>query len=211
MRCSRLPCVVFNLLLCVIFVHAPLISAEQLSLPSADLVAPDVIHSPDTASINAGDSVTIKANVTDNGDVQSVILFYRAMGATQYDRLSMQRIPGSDDYAVKITQLEYPGIEYYIQATDVAGNTLLNGYAFSPLVISVTAPPIENDGGNTFAEDTTTVPTTTDTASNVWSNKWLWIGLGVLATGAAIAASDSGGDKAPEPTSIVISAPVPNE
>jgi len=214
MRCSRLPCAVFYLLLLPALVYAPLLSADQLSLPSPDLIAPDVTHTPDTESINAGDAKTISAMVTDNIGVQSVILFYRPIGADQYERMGMQRIPGTDDYAVEITQLEYPGIEYYIQATDRAGNTLLNGYSFSPLVIAVTAPLLDDGDGSSFVEDTATPATTTDTAStSVWRNKWVWIGLGVLATGAAIAASDSGGGGGgdPEPTSIVINAPVPDE
>jgi len=211
MSCSRLPRHVFALLLCLLFIYTPPVLADQLSLPSPDLIAPEVIHTPGTESVNAGDAKTITANVTDNIAVQSVILFYRTIGVTQYDRLGMQRTPGSDDYAVEITGLEYPGIEYYIQATDMAGNTLLNGYSFSPLVVSVTAPLLDDGGSNIADGNTTADLSNTTPVPSIWRNKWVWIGLGVLATGAAIAASDSGGGNGPESTTIVVNAPVPGE
>jgi len=54
----------------------------------------------------------------------------------------MHKVAGTDDYAVTITaeQISVDGLEYYIQATDTAGNTLLHGYSFSPVTVTIRSP-----------------------------------------------------------------------
>jgi len=203
------------LLLSESLIFSPLLYAEQLSLPSGDLVAPEVTHTPDTTAMTSGSNKIIKANVTDNVGIKSVILFYRLKGSENYDRLNMSRQGGSsDEYVVEIKDLSSPGIEYYIQATDLAGNTLLHGYAFSPLAVNVKLPPSvpETTVAQSEAESTTT---TLAAESSEKSYKWLWIGLGVLAVGAIAAGSGGGGGgggggaAADDTSSVIISAPVP--
>ena len=200
------------LLLCQSLIVLPVAHADQLSLPSGDLIVPEVIHKPDTSNVRSGDSKAIRATVTDNVGIKSVTLFYRPIGAKNYVRLEMKPVAGSDDYEAVVSDIESPGIEYYIQATDLAGNTLLNGYEFSPLVISAT----EAKGGNDAAVGENTADSKPAAASSSFDKKWLWIGLGVLAAGAALAASgggdgSGGGDPAakPDSSSVTVTAPVP--
>ncbi|KPJ93770.1 MAG: hypothetical protein AMJ53_06565, partial [Gammaproteobacteria bacterium SG8_11] len=130
------------LLLCAGFIYTPILQAAQLSLPTGDLVAPEVSHEVISDSLEAGSSIQIKATVTDNVGVKAVTLFYRTTGTEEYRRVSMNRLGDTDEYAVTLgkTELIEPGIEYYIQAMDLAGNSLLHGYSFSPLKVSVIAP-----------------------------------------------------------------------
>ncbi len=101
----------------------------------------------------------------------------------------MHRDKESDNYSVTLGHDEMiaPGIEYYIQAADFAGNTLLHGYSFSPLTVSVitgTQDLAVNDTSNALVLD--------KAEPNKKKTKiWLWIGLGVLIVGAVAAVATS--------------------
>lgn len=193
---------VITYILFLSFSFTPVLNADQLSLPSSDLIAPIVKHTPLDKSATAGESSTFSAIVTDNVAVQSVILFYRAIGDRDYKRKAMQRVADSDRYQCTLTAEEMvaPGIEYFIQASDPAGNNLLHGYSFSPLVLNVDnavrpAQPAETE----YA------------AEEESSNKWLWIGLGVLAIAAAAGGGGGGGggSTADDSGTVVVNAPLP--
>jgi hypothetical protein len=205
------------LLLSVGIIYTPILKAAQLSLPAGDLVAPEVSHEVIPDTLEPGSSVQIKATVTDNVGVKSVILFYRTKGEEEYKRTNMNRIGETDDFAVTLGKEEMvvPGIEYYIQAMDLAGNSLLHGYSFSPLVVNVATPigkagPAVAETGEIIREEPKAEP-------KKKTNTWLWIGLGALALGAvAAAAGGGGGDSGGTTTNgdgdtgtIVISAPPP--
>ena len=120
-------------------IFSPLVYADQLALPSGDLIAPQISHEPLNEKIKAGTSQQIKATITDNVGVKTVTLFFRTVGAKDYKRIQMNQVEGSDEY---VTTLGFedtvePGIEYYIQAVDLAGNALLHGYSFSPLTVGI--------------------------------------------------------------------------
>ncbi len=181
------------LLLCQSLAFSPLVFAEQLALPSGDLVAPKISFSPISKSINAGGVLELSTTVTDNVGIQSVTLFYRTIGASNYERIALQRIGQTDQYRVAIDTVQSSGIEYYLQATDLAGNTLLRGYSFSPLIINVNA----TDFSTTISTAETLEPRLKMESEKSSSKKWLWIGLGVLAVGAMAA---GGGGSDPEPS-----------
>jgi hypothetical protein len=180
-------------------IFTPLLQAEQLALPSADLIAPQVIHETIKEPSTPGINQKITAVVTDNVAVQSVTLFYRSVGNKEYQRKSMST-KGSDIYSAVIDadEMRAPGIEYYIQATDAAGNNLLHGYAFSPLLVTVS--------GTAAATVAATAPVKNEAnmapKKEESSNKWLWIGLGVLAVGAA-AGGGGGSDSSTPPTATL--------
>jgi hypothetical protein len=188
----------FIYVLTLSFIYTPLLRAEQLSLPSADLIAPQVIHENISEPAAPGSNQKFTATVTDNVGVQSVTLFYRTVGSKDYKRKPMSN-SGSSTYSavVDASEIREPGIEYYIQATDSAGNNLLHGYSFSPLMVSVSAtaakpaPVAQKEASIAPKEEKS-------------SNKWLWIGLGVLAVAAA-AGGGGGGDSAapPAPTATL--------
>lgn len=192
----------------------PLIQAEQLALPAADLIAPEVEHVPVTGPLATGALHPVKATVTDNVGIESVSLFYRRAGDAQYQRKAMLR-ETADSHLYTVTlgnnELTAPGIEYYIQATDLAGNSVLYGYAFEPIKLSVT-------GGAGETADTTAEAVNQGEAGKPKSNyTWLWIALGVLAVGALAASAGGGDDGGGAPSSgpgtdtgnVVISGPVP--
>jgi hypothetical protein len=188
--------------------------AEQLSLPAEDLKAPEVEHTPISEPLSSGAMHRISATVTDNVGVDVVSLFYRHVGDSQYQRKPMLReTQDSDVFTVALgrNDLAAPGIEYYIQATDMAGNSVLFGYSFEPIKLSVLS-------GSDSTE-------TTDTALSESLNgdgkqkkkggsKWIWIALGALTVGAIAAAAsgggggDSGGGGGDSGT-VTVSGPVP--
>ncbi len=182
--------------------------ADQLALPAADIVAPAVTQNNHVSTMEAGEDHPIRVTVTDNVAIKSVILFYRGIGHNEYQAKTMHKVSGTDDYAVTINaeQISVDGLEYYIQATDTAGNTLLHGYSFSPVTVTVRSP---------VADTTLTAfskPEPKPKLEKEKSYKWLWIGLGALAVGAAVAGGGGGGggdDNGPEQSTISISAPVP--
>jgi hypothetical protein len=192
------------------FVHA-----DQLSLPAEDLTAPEVQHDPISEPLTSGAMHRIQATVTDNVAVDTVSLFYRHVGATQYQRKPMLREAlGSDVFSVTLghKDLAAPGIEYYIQATDMAGNSVLYGYSFEPIKLSV----VSDTGSTADATDNEyTEPTNADgKEKKKGGSKWIWIALGALALGAVAAAAsgggggDSGGGGGDSGT-VTVSGPVP--
>ena len=193
-----------------------IIHAEQLSLPAADVSAPEVMHEPISGPLPAGATHQLKATVKDNVGVDGVSLFYRRVGDSQYQRKTMLReTQDSDVFSITLgtKDLAAPGIEYYIQATDLAGNSVLYGYSFEPIKLSVVSdtgvPTAENE--STFDE-----VSTDPKEKKKGSYKWLWIALGALAVGAVAAAAsgggggdDGGGQPSGDSGTVTISGPVP--
>lgn len=145
--------------------------------------------------------------------VKSVILFYRDSNATEFKRLKMNRDLDSLVYTTQLTVTASPGLDYYIQATDLAGNTLLFGYSFSPLTIAVTPAAVDNMAAtdNTNAMMVTSAAEAGGEKEKSGISKWVWIGLGVVAAGAALSGGGGGGND-PEPPStgtLSISGPTP--
>jgi hypothetical protein len=131
------------------------------------------------------------------------VLFYRTQGAEDYKRIKMNRSGETDEYTVTLggRQIKAPGLEYYIEANDAAGNSLLHGYSFSPLSVSVVDP---GSGQSIVSQDSKSQVKTGNK-----SKKWLWIALGALAVGAIAAAAGGGEDNPPEDGAVVVSGPTP--
>jgi len=177
------------------FTLFPVVQAAELALPSGDLIAPVIEHTLIEKDIYAGQQVDIKATVTDNVGVKNVILFYRDVNATEFKRLKMNRDLDSFIYTAQLTATDSPGLEYYIQATDLAGNTLLFGYSFSPLTIAVAPAAIDNMATKGSSDTNTAMVTSTtkvDEEKKISGiSKWVWIGLGVVVAGAALSGGGS--------------------
>ena len=195
-------------LLSVFFVLFPVVQAAELALPSGDLIAPAIKHTPIEKDIYAGQQVDIKATVTDNVGVKNVTLFYRDANAVEFKRLKMNRDLDSFVYTTQLTATDSAGLEYYIQATDLAGNTLLFGYSFSPLTIAVV--PAAMDAIATDNSNTTVATSVKVGEEKSGISKWVWIGLGVVVAGAALSGDGGGNDPEPPPTgTLTISGPTP--
>lgn len=100
---------------------------------------PVIAHTPVT-SVAAGASATINATVTDASGVTDVTLWYRKKGGSILVSLPMALAPGSV-YAATIdaSAIGTEGVEYYITATDKAGNVaqLPSGSPVAPIVLGV--------------------------------------------------------------------------
>jgi hypothetical protein len=195
-----------TLIACHALVYAPLLRAAQLSLPSGDLIAPVVTQDKYENTVRPGTDHEVEVKVTDNVDVNLVTMFYRTIGKGEYKRLTMQKVGASDFYVVKINadEIVSPGIEYYVQAMDLAGNTVLHGHSFSPLSVKTT------NGDTAVAASSTSTSLEAEESSSIWSNKWLWIGLGVVAVGLA-ASGGGGGDTPPSTATLNINASDPTQ
>jgi len=199
------------------FVLFPVVQAAELALPSGDLIAPVIKHAPIEKDIYAGQQIDIKATVTDNVGVKNVILFYRDANAAEFKRLKMNRDLDSFIYTAQLIASDSPGLEYYIQATDLGGNTLLFGYSFSPLTIAVVPAAMDsiaatdNSDANA-AMVASTVKLDGEKKKSSGISKWVWIGLGVVVAGAALSGGGGGGDSTEPPAatgSLTISGPTP--
>jgi len=173
--------------ICNYLLFLPLINAnaaDGLAFPAGDLIAPEIKSPPVTEKFPVGERPTIHATVTDNVGVKNVTIFYRDMGEKEFQRKEMLREPGTDEYSITLPAIVAPGLEYYLQATDLAGNTLLHGHTFAPLTLNVNAPL-----GNLAQED----QSKGSEKPQQGVNKWVWIGLGVLAVGALAGGGGGGG------------------
>ncbi len=163
------------------------LQAQQSQAPSVDAIAPVVKHEPVADEVEAGTPLSISATVTDNVAVTRVTLFYRARGETDYRRIGMQRLGTTDMFVATLDSdaVREPALEYYIEAADAAANILLAGYAFSPLVVAVSAV------GTMASTDEAAAPPPPVQVEKSGSNTWLWVLMGVGV--AAIAAGAGGG------------------
>lgn len=180
--------------------------AAQLALPSTDINAPTVKHTPPQTRDSEG-GLPFSAEVNDNVAVRSVTLFYRAPNTQEFKTLTMQRqLSNSDIYAARIDKslLSGDGIEYYIKAEDSSGNTLLHGYSFSPIILSFegNTNTVASDPESIAAFDKDAMP---GVNKPMWKNKWLWIGIGAVAV--AVAASSKSSDNNGATTSSTPSGP----
>jgi hypothetical protein len=187
----------------LIFPAAPIL-AQELSLPpDGDRLAPVIQYEPPTRSAPTGQPLTIDATITDNAEVLEAILFYRSLGASEYASVPMDAL-GQHRYRAIIPSAEVaePGVEYYIQASDRAGNMVMRGFAFSPLLVTV-APVLPGQemeqAGGTPEIVPTESPTErlamkTDAGAKPWYKKWwVWAVAGGVVVAAAAAGGGGGG------------------
>ena len=186
-------------------------AAEGLAFPTGDLIAPEIKSPPITEKIPPGERATINAVVTDNVGVKNVTIFYRDMGETTFQRKEMAREAGTDNYSATLPEIVVPGLEYYIQATDEAGNTLLHGHTFAPLTLNVPPEAIaQQEQGAGAAAKQEVAAAKPEEEKGV--SKWVWIGLGVLAVGALAGGGGGGGGgggTTSGPGTVVITGPNP--
>lgn len=157
-------------------VYTPILRADQNSV-ATDIIAPEISQEKYQDTLSSGVDHNIIVNVKDNVSVHEVILHYRVIYTETYESVSMQNLAGTDEYQASIfsEKIKSPGIEYYVEAVDTAGNSVLHGYPFSPISAKIVNDATEADSL------TTEVPSEEEESSNTW----LWIGLGVLVAGAA--------------------------
>ena len=205
--------------------------AQELQLPSdSDRLPPVIQHQPSDQAAATGKPMIIKATITDNVSIKEAALYYRPMGNVEYFNLTMKK-EENNVYSATIPADDViePGIEYYIQASDKAGNMVLRGFSFSPLtvmvepVLPITEPEKEAPLVKPRREKEEIIVETppaekpvykTEAGEKAWYKKWwVWaiVGGGAVAVVAASGGGgggDSGGG-GPATGSVTISAPVP--
>lgn len=180
-----------------------------------DLEAPTIEHKTISEGIPANTPITLSATIKDNIGVKNAQVNYRMAGESEYQQIKMNKI-GADLFSIVIpvNTSKQTALEYYIEATDLSGNTILKGLNFSPLRVAITIPvttpsnQFEND--RAFVMENVSTPIETKKKSK--DNSWIWWTVGALVAGGATYALTRDDDSGSEPStgSIVISAPQPN-
>jgi len=180
-----------NLFMCCALAFSPLLSAEQLSFPSADMLAPEITQPNYVNTVVEGGDHIVTVNVTDNVGVKQVTLYYRVIGTENFTTINMKNVKNTDKYQTKIPAeyINNTGIEYYIQAMDNAENTLLHGHSFSPLSVKIIAG---TDNKPDAIPETSETLASSSESDSIFTNKWFWIGVGVLVIGAAAGGGGGG-------------------
>ena len=109
--------------------------AGKVVCTALDTILPNIYHTP----VNQGylnNNLVISATATDNIAVRSVTLYYRTVGATDWNTLTMSK--QNDKYSATIfgSELTLDGIEYYIVATDGFGS-IEKGSATAPYTVVI--------------------------------------------------------------------------
>ena len=199
------------------FVLAPL---APVFAQDFDISAPEISHQVMTGSAPGGEALKIQAKITDDVAVSKAKLFYRPLGDPTYKEIPMKAgRKGRYTATIPKKKVIEPGVEYYIQAEDTAGNIAQRGFAFSPLMVTV-APFLPSMGEEPEviveapAQEDIVMTTGEASAKKAWYKKWwVWTIVGAAAIGAAAAGGGGGGggDSAPAPTtgSVSIVGPTP--
>lgn len=168
-----------------------------------DTQAPQVQHHLPVDMAEKTGPLAISATVTDSGGVKTVELYYRVKGTETFRVRTMNPVADSALYTAVVDELELivPGLEYYIQAVDQAGNTVQHGNPFSPLSVPVR-------GAVALDSPPPTAAVTAGSKKPAATSTWVWVAVGVLVTGAIVAAANKD-DESSDGGTIVISGPSP--
>jgi hypothetical protein len=107
---------------------------------------PIIIHNPVTSAL-LGDGINIVCDVTDDGEVDEVILYYMDVGSGSYSSIPMSLIPSTSTFMGTIpAQSQVGNAYYYIWANDTKGNSQTHPAAgnHSIFIYEVDPPEISN-------------------------------------------------------------------
>jgi hypothetical protein len=192
---------------------------EDTPIGDFDVAAPMIVHQPPREG--AQGPLEIEATITDDVAVTDPILFYRVKGGHEYAQIRMNA-KGENRYVAVIPEKDVlaPGIEYYIQVSDKAGNYGFSTLPSTPVFVSVAPPPPQKEKAKIVPEPPpvvdavapmkeqiaepplyvgiVTIPpveqfpmTQPPSRSAPWYKKW-WVWTIVLLAGGGIAASQGG-------------------
>ncbi|MBR2056750.1 MAG: S8 family serine peptidase [Clostridia bacterium] len=109
--------------------------AGKVVATAKDTMAPNMYHTP----VNQGylnNNLVISCTASDNVAITSVVLYYRAVGATEWKTITM--LKQNDKYSATIfgSELTIEGLEYYIVANDTM-NSISKGSAETPYTVVI--------------------------------------------------------------------------
>ena len=189
--CRRVFTTVFSIWFACVSMFGGIANAQS---DGSDFEAPIIEHEPLGSGVS-GNIEPFEATVVDNEELRSVSLFYRFAGQTAFEEIEMKPLASSSSYIASIdtslAEETATAIEYYIRAEDAAGNLVLKGFAFEPLVrrlnpagqaAVVTAEPVQTQTGRTVTEEPRR------------RVNWLYVALGALIVGGIAAGAGGGSD-----------------
>ncbi len=107
----------------------------KIVIMSKDTMAPNIYHSPvRTAYTNS--NLIINATITDNLAITSAKIFFRTVGASDWQSIDMRASNSKYSAVIASDKLSTDGLEYYIQAFDGITHTY-KGSAESPYLVTV--------------------------------------------------------------------------
>jgi hypothetical protein len=197
------------------------ILADEITLEQS---SPVIQHEPPGQSAPVGKALRIEATIRDKAGIKDATVFYRKSGEDNYQQVKMES-QGNDLYSATIPAdgIKEPGVEYYIQASDKAGNIVMRGFSFSPLSLSVTRGVPAPQQGTPLVltpspEERMTMKSEAPAVEGEkpWYKKWwVWTLAGAVVIGAAAGGGGGGGGGGSSPGagagtgSATISGPTP--
>ena len=184
-------------LVCAIALALPLMLINIAFAQTADTIGP-VIELEELADAQADFTQVFTVLIAEDVKLKDATLYYRRSGQLPFTPAPMETLGDTGYFSVSIPteNTDLRTIEYYVQARDEAGNRTVSGFAFDPYERRLTA--------STKVADSTTNETVVapadipsdgnDNTPNVLSNRWVQIGLGVLAVGIVASLAGGGGD-----------------
>ena len=111
---------------------------HEVKVAELDKEPPRIFHTPTGASSDAS-RLVIRANVKDNKSLSYVKLFYKRPQDASYLTDSMKDATGGGDYELTVPEVFMTAkrIDYYIEASDGAGNVQYSGRADSPYALAI--------------------------------------------------------------------------
>ena len=179
--------VVTSLIALVHIVTSIVVLLPTSAIAQAVDAQPPVIETQLVSRGFRGEGQVFTATVTDDIEVASVTLNYRLDPNDSFDRLSMESLGATGDiFSATVATTESTSvIQYYIEATDVAGNRTLQGFAFDPVERELIDRPVQVT--EAAAEEVNV------TSGISTGRKVLYGVLGLIVVGALASASGGGG------------------
>lgn len=182
--------------------------AAVASAQVADTEAPVLIHRQAESAGVVGDLQTFLARVSDDFEIDEVVLYYRQSDAGPFDRIPMRELLDTlGEYMIAIETIpsDYSGLQYYIEAVDTSGNRANRGYSYAPIVLTLEDPAIENQSLETSPPIAVTEQPAKEKSS---ATGWL-LGIGALLLVGALASggggsSSSGGGSTTDPGTVTL-------
>ena len=116
----------------------PDVRSNVATATALDGAPPEISHEPPVFG-TAGQLVSISATASDNVGVSSMTLYYRSGSAGNFTSVNMGYLSATGRYTGRIPAeaVTASGVEYYLEASDAAGNKGYFGSAEHPLRINI--------------------------------------------------------------------------
>ncbi len=167
-----------------------------------DTEAPVVIHRQAESPGVSGELQTFLARVSDDFDIERVTLFYRQSEVGEFQQIPMRMLLDSlGEYmiAIETSISDYPGLQYYIEATDTSGNTASRGYSYAPIVLPLERPLERPEPAQQEAPVIAQAPAGSAAGESKFGSSGLLMGVGALLLLGVLAGSGGGSGDTPNP------------